>query len=159
MTTFLILAVTPALLVYFLDFTFGRPSDEKPGTNDIFFSYTFALCKWRLKRMNAWAALAGQYNDGIGKIKSAVELAQFKKSFKKIVFDTARPLFTWENAAGMCPICFHFWVHLGLNACFFIVGKNIYFLANNFCLLNYLVTFVLPFLTGHLFIRLLKKYA
>lgn len=158
MTVLFLMTVLPALLVYFLDFTFGRPSDEKPGYSDIFFGYTFSLCVWKLKRLGVWTNLKDQYKAGMKGAKTDLARAEVRKSFKEIVFQTARPHFTWENAVGMCPICFHFWVNLIFTSLLVGQVKNIAFLENNFCLVNNLIIFVMPFLTGHLLIRTLKKF-
>lgn len=145
--TLLFFSIFAALLVYIIDYGFGNPGGDNWNDSELLSQYSFLMAKFKLKRIGAWEKLEKQLDDQQRAAQSQKELLEIDKSFRKIVFSTAQPLFTWEKAAGMCPICFHFW------ASFFI-----FVLVNIFVLKESIIIFTLYMLISHFFIRLLKKY-
>lgn len=143
---FLIIPLATSLLVYMLDFAFGHPSEDKWHHKEIMSFYPLWLAKNKLKKYNLYYDL---HNQLIQNLKNAITNSDrflINEEFKKIVYDTGKQYFTWEYAAGMCPICFGFWVNFITSSYFFLlIDKNI-------------STFILSLLVGHLFTRLLNKY-
>lgn len=82
-----------AFLSVFISYTL------QPG--EIFFTYSYTLSKWRLKRMGQW----DQY-------ENIIKDVGVTKEVKKIVYDAASEYFTWEKMIGMCVICSGFWISL-----------------------------------------------
>lgn len=153
MILFTILAVFPALLVFFTDYLIGQPGNEKVNIKAIFFGYSFYVAKMRLKKMGLFEGLKKQLDNKLKNALTKREKADILNSYKELIFYTARPYFNFESAIGMCPICFHVWVTIIVyifyaQTIFFEKVENIYFF----------VIFVLPLLVGHLILRILKKY-
>ena len=149
MTDFLILIVFPALLVFFIDYLIGRPSDEKFSINDIFSGYTFLLSRLRLHRMGVLQVLKIQLSSQLSAAKTKKEIADIQISFRRMVIETARPYFSWEKAAGMCPVCFHVWIFV---ANYLYQTEKIFFSFEN------IITFTFNLTISHLIIRVLKKF-
>ena len=145
--TYLFLALFSALLVYLLDYSFGQPGNEKWNSQELLSGWSFLLAKRRLKRDGAWQGKHQQLLNQLKEAKTPYDEKMIYKSFRQAVFAQARETFYWEKAAGMCPICFHFWITLIT----FIAVNIFYFEVNIF-------TFILYCLVSHLFIRILKKF-
>lgn len=82
-----------AFLSVFINYTL------QPG--EIFFTYSYTLAKWRLKKMGQWDQYENIIKD-VGETKEA----------KKLAYDAASEYFTWEKMVGMCVICTGFWIAL-----------------------------------------------
>lgn len=141
------LALLPALLVYMLDFGMGEPGNDSPNVHGLLSFWPQYLAKQALKKAGAWDMLYKQYLDQVNFATDGLQLARINTEFKKMVFQQGRELFTWQYAAGMCPICFHFWINI-----FFIISVNIFYFEVN------IITFIPQLLIGHFFIRLFKKH-
>jgi hypothetical protein len=158
MIQLIFIALFPALCVYFLDYCFGKPGDEIWNDKAILSKYPYLLAVRRLKLVGLWPKLAKQLAEQLRENKAdRAHTARLRAEFKRIVFTTAKPFFFYEYAAGLCPVCFHFWAHNIFAAFYFLVNKNI-FLVNKFGAFENVCIFVVPFLTGHLLLRFLKRY-
>ena len=134
------------LLVYMLDYGFGRPGDDTFNHHALLFGWTYILAKRRLKILGEWDDLARQQNAQMQHVTSIREEIEVNAEFRRAVVDRARHFYRWEMALGMCPICTTFWWTF---FCFLMV--NIFY-----CKVN-IITFTLYFLLSHLLIRLIKK--
>lgn len=144
---FLSTALFAALLVYMIDYGIGKPGDEKVNYKALLFIYTFFISKITLKKFGLWNDLELQYREQMDSANSLSHRHQIQDQFKEMVFQTARPFFTWQSVVGMCPICFHFWLNI-----IFLITVNYFVQKVN------IITFGLHLGLGHLFIRALKKY-
>lgn len=128
-------------LTVFINYLIGKPASVEFSPYEILSSYSVWLSRRRLKRMNLYKQYEQQFNDGIKRTNTHHEVVSFKNDFKKIIYQAAEPFFTWERAAGMCPVCSGVWVSL---------AAGLYFTQN----LLYLLIIVL---VSHVTIRLLNK--
>ncbi|MEO7049877.1 MAG: hypothetical protein ABI091_31525, partial [Ferruginibacter sp.] len=136
------ISLIAALFIFMLDYGLGKPGDERPNYYSLLFKWSFYLAKRRLKKEGAWDNLWSQYVNQVYASKTQLQKFNVMISFREIVFTTARPLFTWENVLGMCPICTHFWFS------FFL-----FTLVNIICQKENIIIFGLYFLFSHLLIR------
>lgn len=137
-------------ITLFINYCIGSPASEKFSPYEIFSSYTFWLSKRRLKQVDLWTTYSKQYSESLLTTQSRAVRISIQNDFKKMVYDAADPFFTWERAAGMCPVCTGFWIAL------------ITFLVNNLLagirLSNYnLLHLVIIIVVSHITIRILNK--
>lgn len=104
-------ALIAACLTLFLNYCIGKPASEF-SPYEIFSSYTVWLSIRRLKKVGLYYQYAEQYEDNLKRAKTVHEVISLKNDFKKILYNAADPYFTWERAAGMCPVCTGFWISL-----------------------------------------------
>lgn len=147
MEHFLFTPVLSALLVYLLDYGFGKPGDAQPNYRALLSAWPLYLAEKALRKANLWSCLHAQYVNQLDNATGAIDKANIRLSFRDIVFKQGQQLFTWQYAVGICPICTHFWVGL-----IFLLSENI------FCQKENIFTFGLQLMIGHFFIRVLKKY-
>lgn len=143
---FFLLAILSAMFVYMLDYGLGRPGDQQPNYSALLFGWSFFIAKKTLQNLSAWDNLQDQYIEQMKGAVSPKHELEIKKSFREIVFNTARPLFSWQNIAGMCPICTHFWITF-----FLFLLVNIFYQKEN------IFIFGLYFCFSHLLIRIFKR--
>lgn len=137
----LIIGILAAFLTVFLNYTIGKPGSDKFSPYEIFSFYTVWISKRRLKQVGLWDYYQDQYYDNEERVLSEAQRILLKKDYSKIYYDAAEPFFTWERAAGMCPICFGVWV-AGIVSIFFTQDW-----------LNLLIVILI----SHVIIRLLTK--
>lgn len=129
-----------AFVTLFLNYCIG-----KPGSNfspyEIFSSYTVWLSIKRLQNVGLYNLYAQQYTENIQRANTQSEIISLKNDFKKQLYEAAEPFFTWERAAGMCPVCNGFWVALII---------SLFFSTNFFDIAAIVVI-------SHITIRLLNK--
>ena len=95
----------------FLNYCIGKPSTDF-SPYEIFSSYTIWLSIRRLKEVGLYDQYSEQYHDNLQRVKTKHEVISLKNDFKKMLYNAADPYFTWERAAGMCPVCTGFWISL-----------------------------------------------
>lgn len=105
------IGILTACLTLFLNYCIGKPGGEF-SPYEIFSRYTVWLSIKRLQRINEYQKLVSQYNENISRAQTQAEVINITNDFKKMVYNEAEPFFTWERAAGMCPICTGFWITL-----------------------------------------------
>lgn len=96
---FLLMVAIPSFfnMIYY---AIGSPSGDN-NTNGILFFYTRFLVKKRLNKLSIYNTFA-QGN-------SLEEDVLLKKDCDTLDLQRALPLFTYENALGICPTCSYFW--------------------------------------------------
>lgn len=129
----------------------GKPASKEFSPYEIFSSYTVWLSERRLKEVGLWDQYSEQYHDNIKRLETKHGLISFENDFKKMIYDAADPFFTWERAAGMCPVCNGVWLSL-LSGIFFYTTHD-----TNFDLLRIFVHLLLIVLVSHIVIRILSK--
>lgn len=147
-----ILSVFVAFLVIFLNYCFGKPGSEKFSPYEIFSFYTVWLSKRRLKQVGLLSTYESQYEENEERAKKKSDLISLKNDYNKIFYEAAEPFFTWERAAGMCPICFGVWVA--------IICWNVFiaiFNYHGFTLVYNFVFLLIVIIISHVIIRLLTK--
>lgn len=151
----MILALLTSFLVIFINYCLGKPGSEF-SPYEIFSSYTVWLSRRRLKKVGLISIYEKQYKENILRIESISQAIQFKNDFKKILYDAADPFFTWERAAGMCPVCFGVWVSVIISFSTLLFPENLFsvFLLTKYFALNLLIIIV----TSHIGIRALNKF-
>ena len=107
----LFVALLSASLSIFINYCIGKPGSEF-SPYEIFSSYTVWISIRRLKVMDLYDSYAKQYQDNLTRARTKAEIVELKNDFKKILYNSADPFFTWERAVGMCSICTGFWVSL-----------------------------------------------
>lgn len=150
----MILALLTAFLALFLNYCIGKPGGEF-SPYEIFSFYTVWLSKRRLRIMGLSAQYEKQYKDNLLRIESRAQKVAFVNDFKKIIYNAAEPFFTWERAAGMCPVCFGLWVSLLISFSTLLFSENllrILYLTDYFSL-NLLIMISV----SHVSIRILNK--
>lgn len=140
MIDFIIIGILVGFLVTFLNYCLGKPSGDF-SPYEVFSNYTVWLSKRRLEEVGLYKQYCKDYNENLLRTNSKHEVLTLKNDFKKMLYNAADPFFTWERAAGMCPVCFGFWISL-------ISGL---FFTNN--IVNLLIIIV----TSHVIIRVLNK--
>src|SRR5688572_6613011 len=105
------LGLVSAFITIFLNYCIGKPGGEF-SPYEIFSRYTVWLSIRRLKDVDLYRTYISQYNENIQRANTKSEIIELKNDFKKMLYNAAEPFFTWERAAGMCPICTGFWVTL-----------------------------------------------
>lgn len=128
-------------LTLFLNYCIGKPGSKEFSPHEIFSFYTVWLSIRRLQDVHLYDDYIKQYNENLLRASQKHEILTLKNEFKKMLYDAADPFFTWERAAGMCPVCFGFWVSLIVGILF-----SHYFV--------YLITIIV---ISHLTIRVLNK--
>jgi|GEM_PF-4726824 len=106
----LLIAFISASFSYMMDFALGYPGKEdasEVNTKAFLFGWSFFLAKRRLSKGQLFE-IRDSYLPLKGSTKYESEM--FNRSYKIHVFGTARELFTWEYAFGMCMFCCNFWV-------------------------------------------------
>jgi hypothetical protein len=146
MFTYFYLSLICAFFIYMLDYGLGKPGDERPVYGNLLFAWSFLLAKKALG--SDYNIFALQYADQLQNASNALERKEIKRNFQDLVFRQGRTLFTWQKIVGMCPICTHFWFTIII-----FLSVNIFYFHVN------IIIFTLYFLTSHVLIRLLKKYA
>lgn len=134
------LALFSASLTLFLNYCIGKPGSEF-SPYEIFSNYTVWLSIKRLQNVNLYSHYAHEYNENIQRANTISEIISLKNDFKKQLYEAAEPFFTWERAAGMCPVCFGFWVSL---------ITSLFFTYNFFAIASIVVI-------SHITIRILNK--
>jgi hypothetical protein len=114
----LLIGLISGFLSIFINYCIGKPSSEKFSPYEIFSGYTVYLSIRRLKKLGLYSEYEKQYNQGISLTKTKAEVINFKNDFKKMLYEAADPFFTWERAAGMCPVCNGAWLSLICGICF-----------------------------------------
>ncbi len=127
-------------LTLFINYCIGKPASEF-SPYEIFSGYTIWLSIRRLKKIGLYNQYIKQYNQNLNRAEEKHEIISLKNDFKKILYDAAEPFFTWERAAGMCPVCSGVWTSIAFGLVF---TKN----------LVYLLIIVL---ISHIVIRLANK--
>jgi hypothetical protein len=100
-----------AFFTLFINYCIGKPGSEF-SPYEIFSSYTVWLSIKRLQNIGLYSDYAHEYNENLKRVNTIAEILRLKNDFKKQLYEAAEPFFTWERAAGMCPVCFGFWVAL-----------------------------------------------
>lgn len=136
----IIIGILCGFCTLFINYCIGLPSNGF-SPYEIFSSYTVFLSIRRLKRLGLYSKYQSQFQQGLALTKTKDQVITFKNDFKKIIYDAAEPFFTWERAAGMCPVCSGVWISL---------FSGIWFTQN----LLYLLIIVV---VSHITIRLLNK--
>jgi hypothetical protein len=136
-----VISILSAFLTMFINYTIGKPGSEKFSVYEIFSFYTVWLSKRRLKKVGLLYQYRNQFNENEKRIETESALIQLKNDFKKIYYEAAEPFFTWERAAGMCPICFGVWISFFMSLFFY----------------STIMEFVIVIITAHIVIRLLTK--
>lgn len=114
----LFIALIASSLTIFLNYCIGKPSGEF-SPYEIFSRYTVWLSIRRLEKLNLYNSYLNQYEDNLKRNTKIHEIVQLKNDFKRILYNTAEPFFTWERAVGMCPVCTGFWVSLATGLVFY----------------------------------------
>jgi len=94
----------------FLNYCIGKPSSEQFSPYEIFSFYTVWLSIRRLQKVGTYDQYIRQYNENLNRADAKHEVINLKNDFKKMLYDSAEPFFTWERAVGMCPVCTGFWI-------------------------------------------------
>lgn len=152
MLEILFIALAASSLNTFLNYAIGKPSGEF-SPYEIFSRYTVWLSIRRLKKLNLYHGYMQQYEDNLKRATKPHEVIQLNNDFKKILYNAADPFFTWERAAGMCPVCTGFWITLISSTIHRLVTVNILkvpFYEN----LLYLVSVIA---ISHILIRIFNK--
>ncbi len=134
------IGILSGLLTMFINYCIGKPASEF-SPYEIFSGYTIWLSKRRLKKIGLYNKYEKQYNENLIRTNERHEIISLKNDFKKMLYEAADPFFTWERAAGMCPVCSGVWTSI-------IIG--LLFTQN----LVYLLIIVL---ISHIIIRLSNK--
>lgn len=102
--TCLWLSLIPFAISLLIDVSIGSPSAEDVNEKAIFFSYTCWLARLRLNRYGQWREIYRSYETKLMH-NSAYVRDIAKEAYRKEVFETAKPRFTWELGVGGCPVC------------------------------------------------------
>jgi hypothetical protein len=104
------LSFIAACLTIFFNYIIGKPANEF-SPYEIFSSYTVWLAKRRLNSFGLLKTYEQDFRENlIG--KKPYEIIEMKSDFKRLLYHSADPYFTWERAVGMCPVCTGFWISL-----------------------------------------------
>lgn len=109
----LLIGLWLGLLTLFLNYCLGRPGSGDFWPQEIFSFYPLQLARRKLKKLGLYPLYQQQYQEGMKQGKTKAEQRQFKQDFKKVIYQAAEPFFTWERAAGMCPVCNGVWLSIG----------------------------------------------
>lgn len=109
--TILTIGVLAACLTLMINYGLGKPSGEF-SPYELLSGYTVWLSIRRLKVVGLYKNYQKQYSDSLGRATTKSQMISVKNDFKKMIYNAADPFFTWERAAGMCPVCTGFWVSL-----------------------------------------------
>lgn len=107
----LIVGVLASCLTLMINYGLGKPSGEF-SPYELFSWYTVWMSVRRLKVVGLYKEYEKQYNESLNRTSTKSEVISLKNDFKKMIYNAADPFFTWERAAGMCPVCTGFWVSL-----------------------------------------------
>lgn len=105
------IGVLSAFLTIMINYGLGKPSGEF-SPYELFSRYTVWLSIKRLKNVHLYDDYIKQYNQSIIRANTKSEIISLKNDFKKMLYNAADPFFTWERAAGMCPVCTGFWISI-----------------------------------------------
>lgn len=141
MTEIILIGIFSAFLTVFINYCIGKPGSKDFSPYEIFSGYTVWLSIRRLKNVGLYKQYWQQYIDSYNRTKDLHEVLALKNDMKKIYYEAAEPYFTWERAAGMCPVCFGVWMS---------VITSIFF-AKNF--IHLLIIIVI----SHVIIRIINK--
>lgn len=149
MLLFCLVGIISACLTIFLNYCLGKPGSEKFSPYEIFASYTIWLSKRRLKKIGLWDKYQKLYHQGLADSKAKHQRLTYEKEFNLMLYEAADPFFTWERAAGMCPVCTGFWIAL--------ITGIIFTFQNNFWSFNNFFNLVIIIVISHVTIRILNK--
>jgi hypothetical protein len=121
MTEIIFIAFVAAGVTIFTNYCIGKPASEF-SPYEIFSGYTVLLSIRRLKVVGIYDTYRQQYEENLSRMKTKSEIINLKNEFKKMLYNAADPFFTWERAAGMCPVCTGFWISLFIGI---LVNQNI----------------------------------
>jgi hypothetical protein len=105
------IGILSGFFTLFLNYCIGKPGSEF-SPYEIFSSYTVWLSIKRLQKIGLYPTYVSQYNENLRNANSQAQIIDINNDFKKMLYQAAEPYFTWERAAGMCPVCNGFWVSL-----------------------------------------------
>jgi hypothetical protein len=134
-----------ACLTLFLNYIIGKPSNEF-SPYEIFSFYTIWLAKRRLNSLGLLKSYQQDFSQNLMG-KQPYEIIEMKNDFKRLLYHSADPYFTWERAVGMCPVCTGFWISLITGSIFY----HNFLLYQDFFELTKIVVF------SHVLIRILNK--
>lgn len=102
--TCLWLALIPFCISLLIDLSIGTPAGEEPNEKAIFFGYSCWMAKNRLNKYGMYRDIYKNFENNLKHNNPYVrDIA--KESYRKEIFETAKPRFTWELGFFMCPIC------------------------------------------------------
>lgn len=96
-------------LSIFVNYIIGKPGSEF-SPYEIFSRYTIYLSKKRLKDVGLFFTYHNQFWDSMKQARTRIEQRTLWIDYKKLLYQSAEPFFTWERAVGMCSICTGFWI-------------------------------------------------
>ena len=134
------IGILSAFLTLFLNYCIGKPGSEF-SPYEIFSGYTVWLAKRKLKIVGLYNQYENQLHDSFKQTNSLYKRIEITNDFNKIIYNAAEPFFTWERAAGMCPVCTGVWISLITALCF----------TNNLIEVSVIIV------TSHITIRILSK--
>lgn len=140
----ILVGIMCGLLTMFLNYCIGKPSSPKFSPYEIFSFYTIWLVKHRLKKIGLYYEYVKQfgYPSKSAFLNTPLHARITRKHEAEIVmYNAAEPFFTWERAAGMCPVCFGVWVSV---ICGFFFIENI-------------IDLLIIVITSHATIRIFNK--
>ncbi len=149
----LFISLVAASLTLFLNYCFGKPSGEF-SPYEIFSSYTIWLSIRRLRSLGLYQEHLTQYEVAVKKARSVHEVLTIKQQFKSILYNAADPFFTWERAAGMCPVCTGVLVTLGTG----LVAEIVLNLLPGLSFSENLLYLLSIIFISHVLIRLINKW-
>lgn len=157
MITYILIGLLSAGITLFLNYCIGSPASEKFSPYEIFSNYTVWLSKMRLKQVQILDTYTEQYHDNLKRITTLREKINLDNDFRKILYEAAEPFFTWERAAGMCPVCTGVWIaFLSYLTSLFVELSYSPPITLGFILDN-LLSFIIIIVVSHITIRLLNK--
>ncbi len=114
----LLIGVMCGALTMFLNYCLGSPSSKKFSPYEIFSNYTVLLAKRRLKQVGLFYTYKNELGSNLQRASTVSERIAINNDFKKMLYEVAEPYFTWERAAGVCPVCTGVWITLGTSLAF-----------------------------------------
>jgi hypothetical protein len=136
-----VIGILAGFLTHFINYCIGLPASKEFSPYEIFSGYTVWLAKMRIKKLGLWKQYEEAYQNNMHQDLTKASAYTVKTEFKRLLYNAAEPFFTWERAAGMCPICSGFWVSLAVGLRF----------SKDF------VSVTIIILISHIVIRLLNK--
>ena len=137
----IIIGILSGCLTMLINYCLGKPGSKEFSPHEIFSFYTVWLSRRRLKEAGLLYQYNDQYNNNLKRTITKSDRIALDNDFRKIMYEAAEPFFTWERAAGMCPVCFGVWV---------TIFTGLYFSHNLVDLLTIIVI-------SHVTIRILNK--
>lgn len=100
----ILLSSIPAAFSFLLDYCLGHPGADNVNTKSIFFKYTLALSRRRVKQAKgeSWKEFKQSFFVEVDDLEARVGMTD---QFEQTVVLIGRKFFTWERAVGMCVYC------------------------------------------------------